>query len=108
MVADGMTALIGNAIWCAGRAHAATAGRARCSSRSTLPFVDEIGAVPIIGPIYRNLISGHDIVTYFAFALVPLTYWALYTHALRPAPARGRREPGGGRHGRHFGARLAL
>ena len=29
-------------------------------------------------------------------------------HALRLAPARGRRESGGGRHRRHFGARAAL
>ncbi len=29
-------------------------------------------------------------------------------HALRPAPARGRRESGGGRYGGHFRARLAL
>ena len=35
--------------------------------------------MPIVGSIYRHLISGHDIVTYAAFALVPLTYWVLYS-----------------------------
>ena len=35
--------------------------------------------MPILGSIYRHLISGHDIITYAAFALVPLTYWALYS-----------------------------
>ena len=64
--------------------------------------------MPIIGPIYRDLISGHDLIAYIAFAMVPVTYWALLQHALRPASARGRREPGRGRHRRHFGARPAL
>jgi simple sugar transport system permease protein len=45
----------------------------------TLPFADSFGAVPIVGSIYRHLISGHDIITYLAFAFVPLTYWALYS-----------------------------
>ena len=44
-----------------------------------MPFAREIGAVPIIGPIYEHLISGHDLITYIAFLLVPLTYWALYS-----------------------------
>ena len=35
--------------------------------------------MPILGPIYQHLISGHDILTYLAFSLVPLTYWALYS-----------------------------
>ena len=35
--------------------------------------------MPIVGPIYEHLISGHDLITYAAFLLVPLTYWALYS-----------------------------
>ena len=78
LVADGMTALIGNAIWSQG-------GRTPQLPDSalfhpiTLPFADAAAGVPILGSIYRNLISGHDIITYFAFALAPLTYWALYS-----------------------------
>jgi simple sugar transport system permease protein len=78
MVTDGMTALIGNAIWSQG-------GRTPQLPNSALfnpidlPFTDQLDAVPILGSIYHHLISGHDIVTYFAFALVPLTYWALYS-----------------------------
>ena len=78
MVADGMTALIGNAIWGQGGRTPQLPDEALFHSIN-LPFVDQIGAVPILGPIYRYLISGHDIVTYAAFALVPLTYWALYS-----------------------------
>ena len=78
LVADGMTALIGNAIWSQGGRTPQLPEEALFHP-ITLPFVDAIGAVPILGSIYRNLISGHDIVTYFAFALAPLTYWALYS-----------------------------
>ena len=34
--------------------------------------------MPFLGPIYARLISGHDLITYFAFLAVPLTSWALY------------------------------
>jgi simple sugar transport system permease protein len=78
LVADGMTALIGNAIWSQGGRTPQLPDEALFHPIA-LPFVDEIGAIPILGSIYRNLISGHDIVTYFAFALAPLTYWALYS-----------------------------
>ena len=61
----------------AGRAHAELPSTALFNAID-LPFAERFGAVPILGPIYLHLISGHDIVTYFAFALVPLTYWALY------------------------------
>jgi simple sugar transport system permease protein len=43
-----------------------------------LPFADAIAPVPVIGPIYAHLISGHFILTYFAFAMVPFTWWVLY------------------------------
>ena len=44
----------------------------------TLPFADGLGAVPVLGPIYRDLLSGHTILVYVAFACVPLTWWVLY------------------------------
>ena len=78
MVCDGMTALIGNAIWSQGGRTPQLPDSALFASL-TLPFDNEIGAIPIIGDLYRNLLSGHDIVTYFAFLCVPLTYWALYS-----------------------------
>ncbi|WP_417422928.1 ABC transporter permease [Hoeflea sp.] len=43
-----------------------------------LPFAAEIADVPIIGSIYANLLSGHFLLTYFAFAMVPFTWWVLY------------------------------
>lgn len=43
-----------------------------------LPFADALSGVPVIGPIYSELISGHSILVYIAFGLVPLTWWILY------------------------------
>lgn len=42
-----------------------------------LPFAQEIGQVPVIGPLYEQLISGHSIIVYFAFLAVPITAWVL-------------------------------
>ncbi|RII38534.1 ABC transporter permease [Pseudooceanicola sediminis] len=44
----------------------------------TLPFADALRSVPVIGPIYYDLISGHSILVYVAFLCVPLTWWVLY------------------------------
>jgi simple sugar transport system permease protein len=44
----------------------------------TFPGAAEIRNIPIIGPIYSVLLSGHNILVYIAFAAVPLTYWVLY------------------------------
>lgn len=44
----------------------------------TLPFAEALSGVPVLGPIYQDLISGHTILVYIAFACVPLTWWILY------------------------------
>ncbi len=44
----------------------------------TLPFAETLADVPVLGPIYNSLISGHFLLTYFAFAMVPITWWVLY------------------------------
>ena len=44
----------------------------------TLPFAEQVQGVPILGPIYHDLISGHSILVYAAFLIVPLTWWLLY------------------------------
>jgi simple sugar transport system permease protein len=44
----------------------------------TWPGAEAIRDVPIIGPIYAELISGHSILVYFAFAMVPFTWWVLF------------------------------
>jgi simple sugar transport system permease protein len=43
-----------------------------------LPFADELRAVPVLGPIYAELISNHNILVYVAAAAVPLVAWVVY------------------------------
>lgn len=43
-----------------------------------LPFVEALQSVPILGPIYAELISGHNILVYAALLMVPLTWWLLF------------------------------
>ena len=44
----------------------------------TLPFADALADVPVLGLIYSELLSGHNILVYLAFAMVPMTYWVIY------------------------------
>ena len=44
----------------------------------TLPFADAVADIPFIGPIYSELLSGHSLLVYVAFATVPLTWWILF------------------------------
>ncbi len=44
----------------------------------TLPFADALNVVPIIGPFYKEVVSGHTILVYVALFMVPLTWWVLF------------------------------
>ena len=44
----------------------------------TLPFTETLADVPVIGPIYVEVISGHKLLVYVAVAMVPLTFWVVY------------------------------
>ncbi|CRL10258.1 L-arabinose transporter permease protein [Phaeobacter italicus] len=44
----------------------------------TLPFANAVEGVPILGPIYSELLSGHSILVYLAFLAVPATAWILF------------------------------
>jgi simple sugar transport system permease protein len=43
-----------------------------------LPGADAIRSVPLIGPLYADVISGNNMLTYLAFAAVPISWWILY------------------------------
>lgn len=43
-----------------------------------LPLAETLSGVPVIGQIYSELLSGHNIIVYMAFAAVPLTWWILF------------------------------
>ena len=44
----------------------------------TLPFANTLQNVPIIGLIYTDVISGHYIFVYIAYAIVPLVFWIVF------------------------------
>ncbi|MFP1630402.1 ABC transporter permease [Zhengella sp. ZM62] len=44
----------------------------------TLPFADSLAGVPVLGPLYRELVSGHYLLVYVAFLMVPVTWWVLF------------------------------
>jgi simple sugar transport system permease protein len=43
-----------------------------------LPLASTLADVPIVGPIWSNLISGHNLLVYVAIAAVPLTFMVVY------------------------------
>ena len=44
----------------------------------TLPGADFVSTIPILGPIYSDILSGHSILVYIAILSVPLAWWVLF------------------------------
>ncbi len=42
------------------------------------PFTDALNGTPLLGTIYKELLSGHNILVYLAFLVVPLTWWVVF------------------------------
>ncbi|WP_187430508.1 putative riboflavin import permease protein RfuD [Roseobacter fucihabitans] len=76
-LAAGLTVLIAQDWFSQGGRTPSLMGGARFEP-ITLPFADALASTPILGPIYAELISGHSILVYVAFAMVPLTWWILF------------------------------
>ena len=76
-LAAGMTVLIAQDWFSQGGRTPSLIGQARFEPL-TLPFAEALQGVPILGPLYYELISGHTLPVYFAFLCVPATWWILY------------------------------
>jgi general nucleoside transport system permease protein len=76
-IAAGTTVILGQAWFHQGGRTPSLPNTARFNAIN-LPGAEALREVPIIGPIYFELISGHSILVYIAFLLVPLTWWVLY------------------------------
>ncbi|MEQ9694273.1 ABC transporter permease [Shimia sp. SDUM112013] len=76
-LAAGMTVLVAQDWFKQGGRTPSLIGGARFEP-ITLPFAETLRDVPLIGPLYYELISGHSILVYVAFAMVPLTWWVLF------------------------------
>jgi len=80
-LAAGLTVVIAQTWFMQGGRTPALAGEARFGNitlpgaESTIRGVAQQGP---LGQVYSELISGHSIIVYVAFAIVPLTWWVLY------------------------------
>ncbi|WP_084860987.1 ABC transporter permease [Salibaculum halophilum] len=75
--ASGLTVVVGDAVYGQGGQTPVLAGGARFNE-ITLPFAETLSGVPLLGPIYSELISGHKPLVYVAFLAVPLVWWVLF------------------------------
>ena len=76
-LASGLTVLVGQNMFSQGGQTPPISGAARFQSLE-LPFVEALSGVPVLGPVYKELISGHNILVYVALIAAPLTWWVLY------------------------------
>ncbi|UYN99325.1 MAG: ABC transporter permease [Devosia sp.] len=77
MLAAGLTTFLGQQLFRQGGRTPQLSGDGRFGTID-LPLANEIGQIPVIGPIYSELISGHYILVYVAFLAVPITAYVLY------------------------------
>ena len=76
-LASGITVLIAQDWFSQGGRTPSLVGPERFANL-TLPLAETLRPVPVLGPIYAELISGHSILVYVAFLMVPLTWFVLF------------------------------
>lgn len=76
-LAAGLTVVVAQSWFAQGGRTPQLAGAARFNPIE-LPFAEAFRDIPIFGPIYAELISGHTFIVYLAAATVPFTWWVLY------------------------------
>ncbi|WP_346205784.1 ABC transporter permease [Aeromonas salmonicida] len=77
ILAAGLTVTLGRYWFDQGGQTPALSGAARFAPIE-LPYARELYDVPVIGQIYSELLSGHSLLEYVAFACVPLAWWVLF------------------------------
>ncbi|AWD21446.1 ABC transporter permease [Pseudogemmobacter blasticus] len=76
-LASGLTVLVAQALFRQGGRTPPLTGDARFNP-ITLPGAEAMKDVPLIGPLYYEVISGHSVLVYAAFGVVALTWWVMY------------------------------
>ncbi len=76
-IAAGSTVILGQA-WFQQGGRTPALGAGERFSPITLPGADAVKDVPVLGQLYSELLSGHSLIAYIAFAMVPVTWWVLY------------------------------
>ena len=77
ILASGLTVIVGIALFQRGGQTPSLAGDARFSPIE-LWLTGVLDNVPVVGVVYRQLIGGHNILTYIALMCVPLAMFILY------------------------------
>ncbi|HGY1013800.1 TPA: ABC transporter permease [Aeromonas salmonicida subsp. smithia] len=77
ILAAGLTVTLGRYWFDQGGQTPALSGAARFAPIE-LPYAKELYDVPVIGQLYSELLSGHSLLEYVAFACVPLAWWMLF------------------------------
>ncbi|MGA0540846.1 ABC transporter permease [Neotabrizicola sp. VNH66] len=76
-LASGLTVLVAQTLFSQGGRTPPISGEARFNPLD-LPLAQAVKEVPLAGPLYQEVVSGHSILVYAAFAIVALTWWVLY------------------------------
>lgn len=77
MLAAGLTTFLGIQWFAQGGRTPQLSANARFQNIE-LPFASELSGIPILGPVYADLISGHNLLVYVAFIAVPVTWFVLF------------------------------
>ena len=76
-LAAGMTVVIAQSWFAQGGRTPSLLGEARFQ-RLDLPFAQALADVPVLGPVYSQILSGHSVLVYLGLLTVPATWWLLY------------------------------
>lgn len=76
-IAAGATVILGQAWFHQGGRTPMVGASGRFESIK-LPLADTLRDVPIVGDVYSVFLSGHSLLTYIAFLMVPFTWWVLF------------------------------
>lgn len=77
ILASGLTVVLGIAWFRQGGQTPRLSGDARFLPIE-LPFAETLSGIPVLGPLYADVISGHNLLVYIAFIAVLLTWWIVF------------------------------
>lgn len=77
VLASGLTIVLGIAWFSQGGQTPALGAEARFMPLN-LPLADTVKGIPVLGPAYESVISGHNLLVYVALLAVPVTWWVVY------------------------------
>ena len=77
ILALGMTVVVANALFRHG-GHTPPLGTGERFSPISLPLAESLREVPFLGPLYGELVSGHNLLVYAAFLSVALVRWLVW------------------------------